>query len=112
MTSHNSRTRRKTRPVSPRGTVSFPYSLPDGRRALYVGMEIRDSDPAAVKEGLSRRRLLATQGRCPCGAVVPFDPSLISPGIAQSATAHAADCPAAEETLRTAILRTDRRADR
>jgi hypothetical protein len=75
-------------------------------------MEIRDSDPAAVKEGLSRRRLLATTGRCPCGVVAPFDPSLISPGLAQRATVHAADCPAAEETLRAAIIATDRRAAR
>lgn len=112
MIRRNSRAHRKTRPVSPRGTVSFSYSLPDGRRALYVGMEIRDSDPAAVKEGLSRRRVLATTGRCPCGAVAPFDPSLISPGLAQRATVHAPNCPADDDTLRAAILRTDRRADR
>lgn len=88
---------------------SFSYTLPNGTRALYVGEAIRETDPPAVREGLTRRRMLAVDGRCPCGASVPFDPRLIAPAASMRTVEHAADCPAADANLAAAMRR---RADR
>ena len=89
------------RPTGP-ALEAFAFTLPDGRQGLYVGESIRETDPAPVREGLVRRRVLATTGRCPCGAESPFDPAVIPAGLAISAVVHAADCPAAESNLTAA----------
>jgi hypothetical protein len=107
--SNRSSRRRRPEAARPRALVSIAIPLPGGRLGLYIGDEIRESDPPAVREGLARRRLLATEGRCPCGAEVPFDPAIIAPGIVSAAVVHEADCPAAEANL-SAALRTGRRA--
>jgi hypothetical protein len=64
------------------------------RRVLYLGSEIPDDAPAPLKEGLARRRLVATTGTCPCGAT--FDvPDDLEPGTVRSlAIFHEDDCPA------------------
>lgn len=106
------RARKNSRPRAKhgkRGLESFTFTLPGGRLGLYVGDQIRDSDPAEVKEGLSRRRILATTGRCPCGAASPFAPAAISPASVIRSVVHAADCPAAEEILSAAMRKADRR---
>jgi hypothetical protein len=106
----NRSSRRRPASARPRALVSIAIPLPGGRLGLYIGDEIRESDPPAVREGLARRRLLATEGRCPCGAEVPFDPAVIAPGIVSAAVVHAAACPAAEENLSAALRSADRRA--
>ncbi len=107
--------RRKTRktprrPHASHALASFSYTLPDGSLALYVGEAIRESDPPTVREGLARRRMLATEGRCPCGASVPFDPRLIAPAVALREVEHADDCPAADANLAAAMRNAGRRA--
>jgi hypothetical protein len=106
---HRNRKKARRRPHVSRGVESFSYVLPDGSRALYVGEVICETDPPAVREGIARRRMLAMEGRCPCGAIVPFDPRVVAPLVALNATEHAGDCPAAESNL-AAALRTARRA--
>lgn len=104
----NKKTRQRTHATH--AVESFSYSLPDGSLALYVGEAIRETDPPAVREGLARRRILATEGRCPCGASVPFDPRIIAPAIALREVEHAPDCPAADVNLATAMRAAGRRA--
>jgi hypothetical protein len=111
----SNRNRRKTRKTPRRAHAShaiesFSYTLPNGTRALYVGDAIRESDPPAVREGLARRRMLATEGHCPCGARVPFDPRIIAPAVASHAIEHASDCPAADANLAAAMRNAGRRA--
>lgn len=78
-------------------------TMPDGSRALYVSDVIRESDPPAVKEGIARRRVLASTGECPCGARSPFDPRKISPAIVLEVIRHESDCPATAENLTRAM---------
>lgn len=96
---------RRPRPRRPAGRAleSITLELPDGRRALYVADQIRESDPPAVREGLARRRVLATSGRCPCGAESPLDPAVIPAALIMAAIVHADDCPAAETNLINAL---------
>jgi len=84
----------------------FPYTLPDGRRVLYIGDAVRECDPPAVREGIVRRRLLATRGQCPCGARSPFGP--VPSGVTVQTIPHGHDCPAAEENLTAAMRKADR----
>jgi hypothetical protein len=101
---------RHTKPTgprrAPRGIEMFPYTLPDGRRVLYVGDAVRECDPPAVREGIVRRRLLATRGQCPCGARSPFGP--VPSGVSVQTIPHGHDCPAAEENLTAAMRKADR----
>jgi hypothetical protein len=98
---------RRVRPLQDAGVEVFPYTLPDGRTALYVGSPVRDCDPPAVREGLVRRRLLVTQGRCPCGARESVA-SPIVPGLTFQPIEHASDCPATEENLISAMRKAAR----
>lgn len=54
-------------------TDAILVTAASGERALYVGPTLSESLPPEVLEGLTRRRLVATTGVCPCGAslVVP-----------------------------------------
>jgi hypothetical protein len=88
---------------------TFVITLPGGKNALYVGDSIRESDPPAVREGIARRRLVATEGRCPCGATSPFDPSVVPPVLITEVIEHESDCPAADVNLLAAIRKADRR---
>jgi len=43
-----------------------------GQGVAYVLPVIPDAAPFAIREGLARRRITATTGQCPCGAVVNY----------------------------------------
>lgn len=101
------RSRQNAPRSAPRGIEMFAYTLPGGERVLYVGDALRESDPPAVREGIVRRRLLATEGRCPCGGRAPFAPALVPPFVAMGLITHADDCPAAEENLSAAMRKAD-----
>jgi hypothetical protein len=49
------------------GLVALLGTL-DGERTLFLGPELREADPPAVREGIARRRLVALGRPCPCGA--------------------------------------------
>lgn len=61
-----------------------------------------DASPA-LREGLRRRRVAATLGRCPCGAVRPTPTAVqhaaADQGAAHMPIPHAADCAAHDELL-------------
>jgi hypothetical protein len=42
----------------------------DGERVAWVMPTIPDDAPERRREGIARRRITATTGRCPCGAVL------------------------------------------
>ena len=112
MTRRNRSKSRKTprRAHASHAIESFSYTLPNGTHALYVGDAIRETDPPAVREGLARRRMLATEGRCPCGASVLFDPRVIAPAATSHTIEHASDCPATDANLTAAMRTAGRRA--
>lgn len=66
------------------------------RRALLVTTEISDSAPAAEKERAVRRRLVATTGLCPCGAVLELPDGLRVGALTVVRVEHDPDCPAVE----------------
>jgi hypothetical protein len=43
-----------------------------GQRVAYLLPVISDDAPYAIREGIARRRIAATTGRCPCGAVADY----------------------------------------
>jgi hypothetical protein len=51
--------------VSTEGLAAPRGNGPD----LLVTIDIPEDAPHEIREGLARRRLCFTQGRCPCGAV-------------------------------------------
>lgn len=63
------------------------------RRRLVVSLDLRDDAPQRTKEQIARRSLVATTGRCPCGATIPgVTPA---PGtVTIVAVEHAPGCPA------------------
>lgn len=64
---------------------------------MVVSNEIPDDATSIEKEGAARRRLVATTGRCPCGAVLSV-PAQIEPGtVSVVAVEHETDCPAVED---------------
>ncbi len=73
------------------------------RVALVVPV-VPDGAPYAVAEGIVRRRLAATTGRCPCGAVADYgDPQAGQVGVGE--VAHAGSCPASTTKLVKACRR-------
>ena len=38
------------------------------RRKLVIAPEVPEDGSAEIREGIARRRVVATTGRCPCGA--------------------------------------------
>jgi hypothetical protein len=80
------------------------YTLPkfSARSAPLLGPDIPDDAPAIVREGLARRRLVATTGRCPCGATLTVPAGALKPGTVTTVKIeHEDDCPAiADELLR------------
>lgn len=75
--------------------------MSDPLRVLLIAPEIEDSMPSRLKEALSRRRLVITTGRCPCGAR-PQLPQQDGDGLWQALTIHDDGCcaPAAEKLYR------------
>jgi hypothetical protein len=65
-------------------------------RRVVVSNEIPDNATSVEKEGAIRRRLVATTGRCPCGARLRM-PDEIEPGaVTLVAVEHEDDCPAVD----------------
>lgn len=63
------------------------------KRAVVLTEQITESSSPQEREGQARRRIVATTGRCPCGArlVVPD----LAPGtVAVVAVEHEPGCPA------------------
>lgn len=74
------------------------------RRTLFVLPVIPEDAPAAIREGIARRRITATTGECPCGAVVDYgDPRPGDVGIGE--VWHARGCPAETAKLVKACRR-------
>lgn len=90
--------------MSPRAKRGGRYTAPKrGLRALVLTSDIPDDAPAEVREGLARRHLVMTTGRCPCGAELRV-PENIEPGsVTWVAVVHEDDCPANDERLTAAI---------
>jgi|BarGraNGADG00212_1021973.scaffolds.fasta_scaffold31232_2 hypothetical protein len=66
-------------------------------RALVLSTPIPDDATSLDKEGAVRRRLVATTGQCPCGAVLRMPEQLV-PGVVNIiAVDHEDGCPAIEE---------------
>lgn len=87
------------------GTDALARTLDDGTRALFVTPAIPDDAPPEVREGIARRRLVFSEGRCPCGAVLTI-PENRPPGSAGIARVeHEADCPASDKALTAALRR-------
>lgn len=75
-----------------------------GQRIVYVLPVIPEDAPYVVREGIARRRVAATTGECPCGAVVDYGDRL--PGQAGVAEVlHERSCPAATAKLIKACRR-------
>ncbi len=86
----------------------------DGQLALLVLPVIRETDPPEVREGIARRRLTATTGQCPCGAVRNM-PNRAQRRADQRAgrvtrldVAHEDGCPASDDSLLRLIAQADR----
>jgi hypothetical protein len=68
------------------------------KRAIVVSDEIPDNASTIEKERAARRRIVATTGQCPCGAVLTI-PADLEPGtITTVAVEHEDGCPAVEVT--------------
>ncbi len=73
-------------------------------KTAYVLPVIPDNAPYMVREGIARRRLVATTGVCPCGAVM--DVGTPVPGeVASIAVEHERGCPAITAKLEKAVRR-------
>jgi hypothetical protein len=65
---------------------------------IFVGQPLSENDPPEVREGIVRRRLVATTGRCPCGATMP--PIDLEPGAVNLIRIeHEDGCPAIERGI-------------
>jgi len=65
-------------------------------RVLVVSEEIADNLSDGEKERLARRRVLATTGRCPCGATLEL-PRPVPGSVLVVAVEHEPGCPAADD---------------
>lgn len=74
-----------------------------GRPAAVVVPVIPADASPALREGLRRRRVAATLGRCPCGAVRPAPTAVqhaaAGQGQAHMPIPHKADCAAHDDLL-------------
>jgi len=77
---------------------------PDRGRMLLVLPTIPDHAPYVIREGIARRRIAATTGRCPCGATVDYD-AAVAGKVNIAEVHHEARCPAATEKLVKAVRR-------
>lgn len=60
---------------------------------LILTEDVPDDATPRAKEGIARRRLVATIGRCPCGAVLKLPP--VVPGtVTMVSVEHEPTCPA------------------
>ncbi|MEC4611816.1 hypothetical protein [Tsukamurella tyrosinosolvens] len=95
-----------------------PYDIEDeyvffernGEKVAAILMVIPEKGSAAVREGIARRRLIVTEGKCPCGAV--WEPPVKDGNVMQLGAQHERGCPAIDEILRKNWQRDQRRAKR
>jgi hypothetical protein len=75
-----------------------------GQRHAVAVPVIPSDAPPALREGLRRRRVAGTLGRCPCGARRPekpvYDPDT---GMDWYPVDHTPDCPSHDQNLASAI---------
>jgi hypothetical protein len=64
-------------------------------KAVALAEELREELSQHDKERIARRRLVATTGECPCGAVLHM-PEPVPGSVVLVAVEHEPDCPAAE----------------
>jgi hypothetical protein len=87
-----------------------------GERALFLGPQIPDHAPPAVREGIARRRIVTLGQPCPCGAAPPAlsrqqrrqldrDRRKHRRTPIRLRVAHEPDCPAVDDTLLPALRR-------
>lgn len=92
-------------------TDAVLVTVAGGQALLYVGPELAESHAPELREGLVRRRLVATTGACPCGArlVVPNRAerraALRAAAVLHVHVAHVDDCPALDPRLEALAVR-------
>jgi len=75
-----------------------------GQRVAYLLPVVPEDAPHAVREGVARRRIAATTGRCPCGATTDFGER--RPGeVGVGEVYHRRSCPATTARLVEACRR-------
>jgi len=73
-------------------------------RTLFVLPVIPEDAPYVIREGIARRRVAATTGECPCGAVVDYGDR--RPGeVGVGEVRHERSCPASTHKLIRACRR-------
>jgi hypothetical protein len=65
-------------------------------RTLVLSAPIRDDASPIEKERAVRRRVVATTGRCPCGAVLQVPDDLMPGSVIVVAVEHDDGCPAVD----------------
>ena len=81
-----------------RRSGSGRYTPP--KRALILTGDVHEDDVPQEQERAARRRILATTGRCPCGAMLNV-PDRLEPGtVTVVIVEHEPDCPACDEVAR------------
>lgn len=80
------------------------FTLPNGDRGLALLPTIPEDAPFRVREGIARRRITATTGKCPCGAVVDYEAAQVA-GVGVAEARHEARCPADTAKLLKAVRR-------
>ncbi|MFC9087054.1 hypothetical protein [Nocardiopsis dassonvillei] len=83
----------------------------DGYKALSVVPDLSETLPADIREGIARRRLVATGHPCPCGAapvrlnraqrrrIAAQRRTGTAAPVVRLAVVHEDDCPAADDVL-------------
>lgn len=76
-----------------------------GQRVAYLLPDVPADAPELIREGIARRRITATTGRCPCGAQLRnraqrrADKRRHARRIVETDAVHATNCPAADDVL-------------
>ena len=78
------------------GGRSFRRRIARGR-TIVVSAPISDDASPLEKERAARRRLVATTGRCPCGAVLTMPDDLEPGSMTVVSVEHEDGCPAIED---------------
>jgi hypothetical protein len=83
----------------------------DGETVAFVLPRIPDDAPEEIREGVARRRIVAINGRCPCGAELVLPNRAARRKAARAGSfvrmriEHEDDCPAIDTALDEAIRR-------
>jgi hypothetical protein len=70
---------------------------------LVIAPEIPEDGPPDLREGIARRRLVATTGRCPCGARLELPETVKRGSFMVVRVEHESDCPATDERIDAAM---------